>query len=472
MVLHRVIDRVVFCGLLVTIVVTAIPYGSVQPWWVAVFECLVFGLGILSAVDLLITRERLPVGASVALPLVILCGFIFLQSLRLFAASNPVIPDLRLAISADPYTSQQVAIKLFALIVAGVLLLRHANSQFRLRIFVYVVIGVGVASALFGLIREAAPASTSWLFPLPDPARGFAQFVNRNHFGFLIEMTLGLTLGLVFARRTAFKKYLIFLPIAGFLWVTLIISNTRGGIFASLCQILFLGVLVDPLRRLRGRKPTGDERPVHRFAWGLVGRVVAALVLVAVFVIGASWIGGESVVSNFELSGYSFTQQGAQGHRENISRKDIWGATWQLIKAQPILGSGFGGYWIAITKYHNASGKFAPQEAHNDYLELLAGGGIIGTALVVWFGVRFVKSARNTLRADDPVLQAAGLGAVTGVFGVIIHSFVDFGLHVPANALIFAALVAIAAHGPRGSSDLKRSTGQLELRPQTDLATH
>ena len=459
MALHRIIDRIVFVGLLVTIVVTAIPYGSVQPWWVAVFECLVFLLGILGAVDLLITRERLPVGASVALPLVILCGFVVLQSLQLFAASNPVIPDLRLAISADPYTSQQFAIKLFALIVAGVLLLRYANSQFRLRMVIYVVIGIGVASALFGLLREGAHAATSWPFPLPNPARGFAQFVNRNHFGFLIEMSLGLTLGLVFARRSALKKYMILLPIAGFLWMTLIISNTRGGIVASLCQVLFLGVLVDPLRRLRGRNVVSDERPVHRFAWGLVGRVLAALVLVIVFVIGVSWIGGESVVSNFELSGYSFTQQGAQGHRENISRKDIWGATWQLIKARPILGAGFGGYWIAITKYHNASGKFTPQEAHNDYLELLASGGIIGAALVVWFGVRFVKRARRTLRADDPLLQAAGLGAVTALFGVIIHSFVDFGLHVTANALIFTVLVAIATQGPRASSGLEQSTG-------------
>lgn len=441
---HRILDRVVFIGLLVTIVVTAIPYGSVQPWWVAIFECLIFLLGILGAVDLLITRQRLPVGASVALPLLILCGFIVLQSLRVFAANNPVIPDLRLAISADPYSSQQVAIKLFALIVAGVLLLRYANTESRLRLVVYVVIGVGVASALFGLLRQGTAGSPKWFFPLPQDNRGFAQFVNRNHFGFLIEMTLGLALGLVVWSRGAVRKYLIFLPVAVFLWVALIVSNSRGAIFAALCQFLFLVVLVNPLRRLGRNDVEGNERPVHRLAWGLVGRVFAALVLVMVFVVGVSWIGGESVVSNFELSGYSFTQQGAQGNRENISRKDLWLATWDLIKAHPIAGSGFGAYWIAITRHHNASGTFSPQEAHNDYLELFASGGIIGTALVVWFGVRFVKSARKSLRADNPLLKAAGLGAVTAVFGVIIHSFLDFGLHVTANALLFTAMVAIA----------------------------
>ena len=178
--------------------------------------------------------------------------------------------------------------------------------------------------------------------------------------------------------------------------------------------------------------------------------------MIAVFAYGVSWVGGETVVSNFELAGYSFGQQGAQGNRENVSRRDIWSATWQLIKARPIIGSGFGGYWIAITKYHNASGTYTPQEAHNDYLELLASGGLIGSALVGWFGVRFVKRAHQTLRAPDQWVRAAALGAITGIFGVMIHSFVDFGLHVTSNALMFCALIVIATR----ASEIEIETGK------------
>ena len=435
---HRIIDRVVFVGLLVTIVVTAIPYGAVQPWWVAVFECLIFLLGMLAAIDLLITRDRLPAGTSVALPLVLLCGFIVLQSLRLFAANNPVIPDVRLAISADPYSSQQVAMKLFALIVAGVLMLRYANSESRLRSLVYVVIGLGVASALFGLLRQGTGGSPKWFFPLPEDNRGFAQFVNRNHFGFLIEMTLGLALGLVVRSRGAVRKYFVFLPVAVFLWVALIVSNSRGAIFASLCQFLFLAVLVNPLRRLGSNEVEGDERPVHRFAWGLVGRVLAAVVLVTVFVFGVSWIGGERVTSNIELASTAY-EYPELDVRENTRRKHIWASTWQMFKAHPILGTGLGGYWIAITKFHDASGQFTPQEAHNDYLELLAGGGLIGCALVVWFAFRVASASRRLIKASG-ALPALAVGALVGMFGVLIHSFVDFGLHIPANALLFTTL--------------------------------
>jgi O-antigen ligase len=438
----RVLDRVIFYGLLGTIVLTAIPYGSVHPWWIALFECIVFILGALALIDLLLSKATLPVGKSLAVPLLALCLFILFQALPIFPASNSELPNVRLALSADPFSSLQLAIKLFAFIVVGVLLLRYTSSEQRLRSLVYVVIGVAVASALFGLLKHGTQTGAGWLLPLPDEARGFAQFVNRNHFAFLIEMGLGLTLGLLVGQARSYLRFAVFLAVAIFLWVVLIISNSRGGIFASLCQFLFLVLLLDPLRRLRRDSATMWDR-FRNFAGGVAVKVILIVSLVGLFAYGVSWVGGESVVSNFELSSYSFSEAGAQGNRENISRKDIWAATWQLIKARPVLGAGFGGYWIAITKYHNASGSFTPQEAHNDYLELLASGGIIGLALVAWFVVHFVKTTRKVLQDAHRLVRGAALGAITAIFGAIVHSFVDFGLHITINAVIFSTLIAI-----------------------------
>ena len=438
----RVFDRVIFYGLLGTIVLTTIPYGSVHPWWIALFECIVFILGALALIDLFLTKATLPEGKSLAVPLLALCIFILFQALPIFEASNRELPNVRLALSADPFSSLQLAIKLFAFIVVGVLLLRYTSSEKRLRSLVYVVVGVAVASALFGLLKHGTPTGAGWFLALPDETRGFAQFVNRNHFAFLIEMGLGLTLGLLVAQARNYLRFAVFLAIAVFLWVVLIVSNSRGGIFASLCQFLFLILLLDPLRRFSSEGVTVRDR-FRNLVGGAAVKVVLVVVLVGVFAYGVSWVGGESVVSNFELSSYSFSQSGAQGNRENISRKDIWAATWQLIKARPILGAGFGGYWIAITKYHNASGTFTPQEAHNDYLELLASGGIIGLALVAWFVVHFVKSTYKVWQGAHGFVRGAALGAITAIFGAIVHSFVDFGLHITINAVIFSTLIAI-----------------------------
>jgi O-antigen ligase len=437
---HRILDRLIFYGLLVAIVVTAVPYGSVQPWWAALFECLIFALGILAVIDLLITNDRLPAGASVALPLLILCLFLVFQSLPLFGRDTSVLSSLRASISADPYTTQLLALKLLALILAGLLLLRYANAETRVRTLVLVLLGVGVASAIFGIVRHEA-GGPRWFFPLPKAEQGFAQFVNRNHFGFLMEMTFGLALGFGLRAARGYQKWLL-LPMAAFLWVSLVIANSRGAIFASLCQVLFLGVLVDPAGLLTGDNQRAAGRRLHS-AGRWAARIVLSIILIVVFVAGVSWVGGERVTTNIELTSTAYDQPALES-RQNTRRKQIWAATWNMFKANPFLGTGLGAYWVAITKYHDASGEFTPQEAHNDYLELLASGGVFGATLVLWFAIRLANYSRRITR--NRMLSGAALGALVGICGVMVHSFVDFGLHIPGNALVFTTLTAVLIH--------------------------
>jgi O-antigen ligase len=106
---------------------------------------------------------------------------------------------------------------------------------------------------------------------------------------------------------------------------------------------------------------------------------------------------------------------------------------------------GLGGYWIAIRTTHGGSGVMAPRQAHNEYLELLASAGIIGALLLAAFLFLFVRRARVRLREGTRFARAACLGALAGLFGVAVHSLVDFGLHVTANAFVCAALLALAA---------------------------
>jgi O-antigen ligase len=120
-----------------------------------------------------------------------------------------------------------------------------------------------------------------------------------------------------------------------------------------------------------------------------------------------------------------------------------------MIKDHPLMGVGFNGYWAAIPQYHSASGELTPQQAHNDYLELLASGGLIGVALAGWFLLLFIKGARRSFQSKDSFRRAASMGACAGLFGVAVHSMVDFGLHVTINALIFTALVVIAVANQR-----------------------
>jgi O-antigen ligase len=174
--------------------------------------------------------------------------------------------------------------------------------------------------------------------------------------------------------------------------------------------------------------------------------------------VAAVWVGGEAVVGRLESVSGEVRQVG-EDWREGTRRAQIWKASWEVFKNNPLAGVGFAGYWAAVTEYHDASGKATPQQAHNDYLELLASGGLLGAALAVWLGAAFVRLARRRLRSEDAFRRAACFGALTGLVGVAIHSFVDFGLHITVNALAAVALVVIATAAV--GEDRERARGRV-----------
>lgn len=144
----------------------------------------------------------------------------------------------------------------------------------------------------------------------------------------------------------------------------------------------------------------------------------------------------------------------------------MWRATWQMIKERPLAGMGFGGYWLAIHRHYDATGISSLEQAHNDYLELLAGGGIFAFGITALSVGIFIKRARDCLRSRDAFRRAACFGAMTGLFGVALHTFVDFGLHITANQLVFISLVVIcAAHVRTGEAGRPDQAGRAQDRP-------
>src|ERR1700738_1027280 len=200
-----VLDQIIFLSLLLIIALSAIPYGTVEPWWEAVFECSVFALGILWAVEGLLSGTWQVRGIRLLLPLLALAIFSFFQTVHPWIAADTTLAgvktDVWRVISADPYETRLFVYKLLALILTGELLLRYTSSRQRLRLLINVVIGIATASALFGIYRQRVPGdATGSILPQVSPSLGYGQFINRNHFAFLMEMALGLVIGLVVAR--------------------------------------------------------------------------------------------------------------------------------------------------------------------------------------------------------------------------------------------------------------------------------
>lgn len=396
-------SKIIFGLLLCILIIATIPYGTIEPWWKAAFICSVFGVCILAVVEIALKTFYVDLWLPVW-PMLALSALAFVQSWT--------------RISADPYETRFFVLQLLALTAFLALLFRYGATEQRMRMLIFVILGVALVSALFGTLRQTTQHDVGFVLPLLRPNQGFAQFVNKNHFAFLMEMAFGLVIGLVIGERA--RQNLIYLAFLPPLWVGLVLSNSRGGILAMLVQVVIAALLLTKQLALR-----------------------AALVvaLVAGVLAGTLWVGGDRLMSNFE---HASSEVATDANSEGASRKEIWRATLKLFAAHPVLGAGLGGYWIAITAYHDASGTLTPQEAHNDYLELLASGGVVGFALGVWFVVSVVRLVRKNLWSNAGSARAIRIGAVLGLAGVAVHSLVDFGLHLTANAVIFLALIMLA----------------------------
>lgn len=444
----RFLERLSFYGLLCVVALTAIPYGTVEPWWIGLFECAVFALGALWFLTGLVRSDWSGPTSRALWPLVALALFIALQTINLGGGHGTArLPGaLWGTISADPYETRLELLKLLALILTFALLQRTATSQKRLRALIYLVIGVGVASALFGILRQTTHHGAPGFFlPNLKPNSGYGQFINRNHFAFLMEMAFGLVLGLLVGGGVGRERVLIYLSFAMPIWFALILANSRGGILSMLGQLLFTALMFTLVRAPQPRSAAGLESHawLGRIRKSIVTRALLIICLGVAIAISVVWIGGDQLASRLEMTQLD-TGSEAVDLRQGESRGDVWRATWAMIQDNPLAGVGFGGYWAVIPRYHDASGQLTPQQAHNDYLEILASGGLIGTALCAWFMIAFLRAARVQLGATDNFRRAACFGALVGLFGVAVHSLFDFGLHITSNALIFCVLAALA----------------------------
>ena len=447
------LSRIIFCSLLALFPLAAALYGNYAQSAEGILECIVFILASLSIIGGRFSEAWRVSTRCLSYPLL---GIVILALVQTLPSFNGLSGwSSGGTISADPFETKLFALKLLALIIFGLLLIQHVSSKRRLQILMCVLMAVGVASCAFGLGRHFL--NNNLQLSTVASESSFGQFDNRNHFAFLMEMILGLILGLMTAGWHR-GKFLIALAGAGIICTALVLTNSRGGIISMGVQLGFFFLAVLIIARRNEKIDRLPEQPKRRFSpvvrrAGLIACLLVTLTTGALMVVGAGIAQRVSSVSE-ELKPQDLA------HRNYTRRLEIWNATLLLIKANPIGGVGFGAYGAAIPEYHDATGEFTLQQAHNDYLELVASGGVIGGCLGAWFVIALLILVRNRLQSiTDPFGRAVCLGSLTGLVGVAVHSFVDFGLHIFINALLFTALTILASTSVGDKDQRKTSRG-------------
>jgi O-antigen ligase len=436
----RTLDLIIFYGLIIFLILVPLPYGSVEPWAQAAFECVVFGLALLWCVYAMLTGSWSAADLRVFHPLIALAAFAVLQSL---SWSNSSVGSIKVvnAISADPFESWIFALRVLALAAAGALAATFTRNSSRLRVLGGAIIFDALISSVFGIARSAMQHGDGFLLVLLRTGSGFAQFINKNHFAFLAEPALGLLIALTLLERDARHRRLLYISAIILLWAALVMSQTRGGLIAVTLQMILATAffLHSRWRSAAGENARVSGRPI----------VVAALALASVLMIAtatAIWLGGDQLSTGIETASSEIRADDAD--HLGARRRDIWQATLRMARAHPVFGVGLGGYWAEIPLYHRASGLLTPQQAHNDYLELLASGGIVALGLFLWFVVALFRVSRKALNTFHGLQRVFAVGALIGIAGIAIHSLIEFGLHITSNAVIFMMLLALLSLNP------------------------
>lgn len=424
---HTLPSRFAFLIICVAIVVSALAFGTVHYWALALFNLGALGIIGFWMLDawrlgnLRISRNLLQLPLLGALVL----GVIQVLPLR------EITPGITNTLSLDPYSTRLVLIQFATLLIYFAATLVFVDSPHRLRLLVRTIMIFGFLLAIFGLTQLfTSPTKIYWIRELPQ-STAFGPFINRHHFAGYMELTLAFPLGLLFAGAVDKEKRLLYVFIAGLMGVALVMTTSRGGIISLVAEIVFLAV-VTAIWRSQNERHAKKVSKLKRLA---VRVAMVSALLVGLF-FGVLLLGGEFSIYRFIDS--------VNTDDPTTGRAHFWSVTLDIIKHHPYLGTGLGAYGVIYTRYDSRNGLFRLEQAHNDYLQVLSDAGIVGGVLGLSFVVLLFYKAIQRAKSRDDFRRGVALAALSGCLAVLVHSLFDFTLHTTANALLFLVCAALA----------------------------
>ena len=439
--------RLLEAGLIGAVCVAVLAFGGTAPSFFAVTQVIILGLGVvflLSGKYSRLVAVRIPVVSPLFLVTLVL-----LQICPLPVSLAPIFGRARDELPAGSYFTVSMAryqtvshlLLLVTYLTAFFLTLflcRDRNAKKRL---VFALVSLGIFEALYGLIQYL----TGWQQIFAYVKKYYLEeatgtYINRNHFAGFLEMILPFAMVLALrwthllsrntsggagtfrkiVSRTELVSVVFWLFLAILISAALVLSRSRMGIISALVSLVAILALAG----------TSTVRPRTRTA-------VAALFFLGVLGL-IVWIGSDPVMSRFETLGQEYTLSGQ-------SRVSIWRDTLGLIRQHPFLGTGLGSFSVAYTPVQTAFLNLLVEHAHCDYLEVATELGLPGAILV--FGSIFwvlAETARRYRKLEERFDKAICLACIGSIAAILVHSLAEFNLYIPANALVFTTILALA----------------------------
>jgi len=406
-------------------------------------------IALIGAIYFLLPRPRIPrLNAGLVLCLAVVLGVAAFQlaplPLGLVRILSPARAEMLQAaapaagglprfapLSAAPYLSAEALLTLAAYVVIFLVV-----RQLTLRLdrfpwaLAWPIVVVATLEAVIGFLQAH----------LLGGSQATGTYNSRDHYAGLLEMVLPFPVmyAVAILRRNASPKGMparaalqacCMLASAALLLIAIGFAISRMGFFCSIAALLISGLLA---LSVRGWRDDHLSKPLWR-------RALPAAIVVAVVLVGALALPSATLVARFS----------DLAHTEDITadtRAQLWRDTVPLIRDYPWFGCGFGAYESCFYSYKTVAPMSTADFAHNDYLQVMAELGVVAFAAGLVFVLRILTGAVGAvLYAHSLDERYRSVACVAAMTAMLLHSLVDFNMYVPANAIVFAWIAAIAS---------------------------
>ena len=382
-------------GVALLLIFAALAFGAVETWAQFILNASAAGLLLLWASEQALRGRIRLEWNPLYLPLCIFAVLLLVQM------TGP---------SAYPYVTGRSLLSGAAYGAFFFLSVQIFATRERVQQLCGALVSFGAVVALFALIQHMAGNGRIYWIVLPqEGGRIFGPYVNRNHYAGLVELLLPLALVWSLDRRVPGPKRALLAFSAFLMAASVLVSASRAGILALAVEAAFFVLIAVANRN---------------------GKLVLRITTFGVSAVVLSWWLSRGTLVD-ALS------------RIGELRPSITADTLRMIWQRPLLGWGAGTYEWIYPRFRSAWSPWVIDHAHNDYLELVAESGVVGGMIAIAFIAILYRLGLQTLRLRGNA-SSLRFAALTGCTGLLIHGFLDFNFHIPANAALFFVLAAVA----------------------------
>ena len=292
---------------------------------------------------------------------------------------------------------------------------------------------IGIGALQFRDGNNFMPIAFLQRFDYQRRASGF--YICPNHLAGLLEILGAFGLSITcWSRLPPWGKLLTGYATA-MIYAGETLTGSRGGFLSVIASSLVFAALSAFILRAAGKE----------LAWRISLPAILAAALIA-------------LVAAVCVSKSDFLTGRAQNlFDKQDMRVDLWQGALQQWKLRPWLGTGSATYLYYGRQFRTERMQLDPVFTHNDYLQLLAEYGLVGAALFLVFLASHVRAGWKNFRRLGPKriarssqllsnALALNVGALVAVAALTVHSFFDFNMHIPANALLMAFVLGSLAN--------------------------